>query len=77
MKAKRWEPTRMLGEWGAGGRGDEGPWGSSSIQERWWEVWELGGMAGKGEGCRAECQGVVESFAGMGLGMMVPRGRKT
>lgn len=22
----------------------EGPWGSSSIQEGWWEVWELGGM---------------------------------
>lgn len=51
----------------------EGPWGSSSIQEMWWEVWEVGGMAGKGEGCRAECLGVAESFTGMGLGMMVPR----
>lgn len=34
-------------------------------------------MAGEGEGCRAECLWVVESFAGMGLGMMVPRGRKS
>lgn len=36
----------------------------------------VGRMAGKGEGRSAECLWVVESFAGMGLGMMVPTGRK-
>lgn len=67
----------MLGEGGepvAEEMRGEGSWGSSSIQEMRWERWELGGMAGKGEGCR--CLWVEESFAGMGLGMMVPRGRK-
>lgn len=66
----------MRGELVAEMRG-EGSWGSSSIQEMGWEMWDLGGMAGKGEGCRAECLWGVESFAGMGLGMIVPRGRKS
>lgn len=74
------EDARWGGSWwqrrGEEGRG-EGSWGSSSIQELWWEMWELGGTAGKGEACRAECLWREQSVAGMGLGTMVPGGRKS